>query len=181
MIHDCICWLGTWYISLHSHITGLVFASNIQMFGAAIPLICLDNGVSKFANIWELRRFDCLACLRNEARVLQKWSRTRTEYFLDTYTLGVFLHAYPRRTQTFQKKKKKISELYEANKQTANPWVFEPEYPGKSIIFDGRTGDPFEQPVIIGKPYILKLIHQVDDKIHGRSSITLPPKLIHQN
>nr|YP_009568944.1 RNA polymerase beta subunit [Physena sessiliflora]YP_009569477.1 RNA polymerase beta subunit [Physena madagascariensis]QBC68862.1 RNA polymerase beta subunit [Physena madagascariensis]QBC68938.1 RNA polymerase beta subunit [Physena sessiliflora] len=63
-----------------------------------------------------------------------------------------------------------FSELYEASKQTANPWVFEPEYPGKSRIFDGRTGDPFEQPVLIGNPYILKLIHQVDDKIHGRSS-----------
>nr|YP_010538785.1 RNA polymerase beta subunit [Valeriana jatamansi]UYF12314.1 RNA polymerase beta subunit [Valeriana jatamansi] len=63
-----------------------------------------------------------------------------------------------------------FSELYEASKQTANPWVFEPEYPGKSRIFDGRTGDPFEQPVIIGKPYMLKLIHQVDDKIHGRAS-----------
>nr|QTI91255.1 RNA polymerase beta subunit [Leuchtenbergia principis] len=63
-----------------------------------------------------------------------------------------------------------FSELYEASKQTANPWVFEPEYPGKSRIFDGRTGDPFEQPVIIGNAYILKLIHQVDDKIHGRSS-----------
>nr|AVM82950.1 RNA polymerase beta subunit [Adenocalymma adenophorum] len=62
-----------------------------------------------------------------------------------------------------------FSELYEASKQTANPWIFEPEYPGKSIIFDGRTGNPFEQPVLIGKPYILKLIHQVDDKIHGRS------------
>ncbi|MQM19122.1 hypothetical protein Taro_052122, partial [Colocasia esculenta] len=61
-------------------------------------------------------------------------------------------------------------ELYEASKQTKNPWVFEPEYPGKSKIFDGRTGDPFEQPVLTGKSYILKLIHQVDDKIHGRSS-----------
>nr|QXO02989.1 RNA polymerase beta subunit [Cyclopogon comosus] len=63
-----------------------------------------------------------------------------------------------------------FSELYEASKQTKNPWVFEPEYPGKSRIFDGRTGDLFEQPVLIGKSYILKLIHQVDDKIHGRSS-----------
>nr|YP_009582422.1 RpoB [Zantedeschia hybrid cultivar]QBK84044.1 RpoB [Zantedeschia hybrid cultivar]QJF46668.1 RNA polymerase beta subunit [Zantedeschia rehmannii] len=63
-----------------------------------------------------------------------------------------------------------FSELYEASKQTKNPWVFEPEYPGKSQIFDGRTGDTFEQPVLIGKSYILKLIHQVDDKIHGRSS-----------
>ncbi|CAK8561479.1 unnamed protein product [Lathyrus sativus] len=63
-----------------------------------------------------------------------------------------------------------FSELYEASKQTLNPWIFEPEYPGKSRIFDGRTGNPFEQLVIIGKPYILKLIHQVDDEIHGRSS-----------
>ncbi|KAK8537916.1 hypothetical protein V6N13_096284 [Hibiscus sabdariffa] len=63
-----------------------------------------------------------------------------------------------------------FSELYDAGKQTANPWIFEPEYLGKSRIFDGRMGDPFEQPVIIGKSYILKLIHQVDDKIHGRSS-----------
>nr|YP_010692399.1 RNA polymerase beta subunit [Juncus validus]UZM11361.1 RNA polymerase beta subunit [Juncus validus] len=63
-----------------------------------------------------------------------------------------------------------FSELYEASKQTKNPWVFEPEYPGKSKIFDGRTGDLFEQPVLIGKSYILKLIHQVDDKIHARST-----------
>nr|YP_009859791.1 RpoB [Silene kiusiana]AWX05918.1 RpoB [Silene kiusiana] len=63
-----------------------------------------------------------------------------------------------------------FSELYQASKQTSEPWIFEPEYPGKSRLFDGRTGDLFEQPVIIGNPYILKLIHQVDDKIHGRSS-----------
>ncbi|XLS77512.1 hypothetical protein HN51_061737 [Arachis hypogaea] len=59
-----------------------------------------------------------------------------------------------------------FSELYEASKQMSNSWIFEPEHLGKSRIFDGRTGNPFEQPVIIGKPYILKLIHQVDDKIH---------------
>ncbi|PHT34493.1 DNA-directed RNA polymerase subunit beta [Capsicum baccatum] len=71
-----------------------------------------------------------------------------------------------------QKASRKLvfSEVYEASKQTSNPWEFEPKYPGKSRIFDGRTGNPFEQPVIIGKPYILKLIHQVDDKIHGCSS-----------
>jgi len=63
-----------------------------------------------------------------------------------------------------------LFELYEASKQTLNPWIFEPKYPGKSGIFDGRTWNPFEQPVIIGKHYILKLIHQVDDKIHGRST-----------
>ncbi|KAF9599897.1 hypothetical protein IFM89_001843 [Coptis chinensis] len=50
-----------------------------------------------------------------------------------------------------------FSELYEASKQTANPWVFEPEYLGKSRIFDGRMGDPFEQPVIIPFGYHLLL------------------------
>jgi hypothetical protein len=45
--------------------------------------------------------------LSYEARVLQKWNRTRTGYFLGTCTLGVLLHAYPRRTQIFQQKKKK--------------------------------------------------------------------------
>ncbi|KAI7757524.1 hypothetical protein M8C21_008187 [Ambrosia artemisiifolia] len=63
-----------------------------------------------------------------------------------------------------------VSELYEASKQTANPWIFEPKFLGKSRIFNRRTRDPFEQPFIIGKPYILKLINQVDDKIHGCSS-----------
>ncbi|XP_074296921.1 uncharacterized protein LOC141627584 [Silene latifolia] len=53
-----------------------------------------------------------------------------------------------------------FSELYQASKQTSEPWIFEPEYPGKSRIFDGRTGDLFEQPVIIGNPYILKFFIQ---------------------
>ncbi|KAA0064050.1 RNA polymerase beta subunit [Cucumis melo var. makuwa] len=78
--------------------------------------------------------------------------------------------AFDERDEQEASRKPVFSELYEASKQTASPWVFEPEYPRKSRIFDGRTGNPFEQPIIIGKPYILKLIHQVDDKIHGHSS-----------
>jgi DNA-directed RNA polymerase subunit beta len=41
---------------------------------------------------------------------------------------------------------------------------------GKSILYDGRTGLPFDQKVTIGYSYILKLIHLVDDKIHARST-----------
>ena len=41
---------------------------------------------------------------------------------------------------------------------------------GKAILFDGRTGDPFDQPVTCGYMYILKLAHLVDDKIHARST-----------
>ncbi|HEX3594554.1 MAG TPA: DNA-directed RNA polymerase subunit beta, partial [Polyangiaceae bacterium] len=40
---------------------------------------------------------------------------------------------------------------------------------GQTILFDGRTGDPFEQDVTVGVMYMLKLHHLVDDKIHARS------------
>jgi DNA-directed RNA polymerase subunit beta len=41
---------------------------------------------------------------------------------------------------------------------------------GKVTLFNGRTGEPFEQKVTIGYMYILKLLHLVDDKIHARST-----------
>ncbi|MGH8936154.1 MAG: DNA-directed RNA polymerase subunit beta [Acidimicrobiia bacterium] len=41
---------------------------------------------------------------------------------------------------------------------------------GKAILFDGRSGLPFDQPVTVGYIYILKLVHLVDDKIHARST-----------
>ncbi len=40
---------------------------------------------------------------------------------------------------------------------------------GKSILYDGRTGEPFEEPVTVGVIYIIKLHHLVDNKIHSRS------------
>jgi DNA-directed RNA polymerase subunit beta len=57
-------------------------------------------------------------------------------------------------------------------------WVFEPNHPGKSILFDGRTGKPFDQPIMITKSYMLKLNHLVEHKIHARS--TGPYSLITQ-
>ena len=41
---------------------------------------------------------------------------------------------------------------------------------GKVRMFDGKTGEPFEQKVTVGLMYILKLLHLVDDKIHARST-----------
>jgi DNA-directed RNA polymerase subunit beta len=49
---------------------------------------------------------------------------------------------------------------------------------GKITLFDGRTGDPFDQPVTVGQIYMLKLVHLVEDKIHARS--TGPYSLITQ-
>ncbi|HEV8637094.1 MAG TPA: DNA-directed RNA polymerase subunit beta [Chloroflexota bacterium] len=49
---------------------------------------------------------------------------------------------------------------------------------GKTVLRDGRTGEPFDQRVTVGDIYMLKLIHLVEDKIHARS--TGPYSLITQ-
>ena len=41
---------------------------------------------------------------------------------------------------------------------------------GKTVLYDGRTGEPFDNPVTVGYMYYLKLHHLVDDKIHARST-----------
>jgi len=70
----------------------------------------------------------------------------------------------------------KYSERYGEN-------VLEPVVPrltqeGKATLYDGRTGEPYREPVTIGQIYMLKLLHLVDDKIHARS--TGPYSLITQ-
>ena len=59
------------------------------------------------------------------------------------------------------------------NEEKLAPPIF-----GKVTLFDGRTGEPFDQPVCVGYIYMLKLIHLVEDKIHARS--TGPYSLITQ-
>jgi len=41
---------------------------------------------------------------------------------------------------------------------------------GQTILYNGRTGDPFERPITVGYMYMLKLNHLVDDKMHARST-----------
>ena len=57
-------------------------------------------------------------------------------------------------------------------KQAANSkkWIFSNQHPGKMVLRDGRTWQFFENPITVGKSYILKLVHLVDDKIHARST-----------
>ena len=49
---------------------------------------------------------------------------------------------------------------------------------GKTTLYDGRTGEAFDRPIVVGTSYILKLIHMVEDKTHARS--TGPYSLITQ-
>jgi DNA-directed RNA polymerase subunit beta len=41
---------------------------------------------------------------------------------------------------------------------------------GKTVLYDGRTGDPFDSRICVGIMYMIKLMHMVDDKIHARST-----------
>lgn len=61
-------------------------------------------------------------------------------------------------------------KLKEAAIKTNCNWIFNDYYPGKILLRDGRTGEYFDNPITVGKTYILKLIHLVEDKIHARAT-----------
>lgn len=61
-------------------------------------------------------------------------------------------------------------KLYQCRLIYKQQWLFTPTFPGKCKLFDGRTGEPFENWVTVGQAYMLKLIHMVDHKIHARST-----------
>ncbi|MEY3756925.1 MAG: DNA-directed polymerase subunit beta, partial [Cyanobacteriota bacterium] len=74
------------------------------------------------------------------------------------------MHGAEKSKQTVQ------TYLEEAASQPGKDWVYDPENPGKIQLIDGRSGEPFDQPVTVGYAHILKLVHLVDDKIHARST-----------
>ncbi len=62
------------------------------------------------------------------------------------------------------------TKLRQSADRTGKRWIYNNDHAGKTTIYDGRTGDPFDNPITIGKAYMLKLVHLVDDKIHARST-----------
>nr|YP_009578655.1 RNA polymerase beta subunit [Taxus calcicola]QBK33631.1 RNA polymerase beta subunit [Taxus calcicola]QBK34451.1 RNA polymerase beta subunit [Taxus calcicola]QBK36747.1 RNA polymerase beta subunit [Taxus calcicola] len=119
--------------------------------GTPVDMVLNPLGVPSRMNVGQI--FECLLGLAGE--LMNKH-----------YRIAPFDERYEREAS----RKLVFSELYKASEQTANPWVFEPDHPGKHRLIDGRTGEIFEQPVTIGIAYISKLCHQVADKIHARSS-----------
>ncbi|MEI6830249.1 MAG: DNA-directed RNA polymerase subunit beta [Synechococcaceae cyanobacterium ELA445] len=70
-----------------------------------------------------------------------------------------------------EKSKETVQAYLEAaSQQPGKDWVYNPDNPGKIQLIDGRSGEPFDQPVTVGYAHILKLVHLVDDKIHARST-----------
>jgi DNA-directed RNA polymerase subunit beta len=69
--------------------------------------------------------------------------------------------------------------LYEERKKYGLTDGDDEKYPtGKVVLRDGRTGEPFDSPVVVGIMYVMRLIHIAQDKIHARS--VGPYSLIHQ-
>ncbi len=66
------------------------------------------------------------------------------------------------RTISRRDEPERYDELYQAGKLRV--------VDGKTTLYDGRTGEPFDNPVTVGVMYYLKLHHLVDDKIHARST-----------
>jgi DNA-directed RNA polymerase beta subunit len=61
-------------------------------------------------------------------------------------------------------------KLYQARLQSGQNWLFQINFPGKTRLVDGRSGECFDQWVTVGRAYMLKLIHMVNEKIHARST-----------
>jgi DNA-directed RNA polymerase subunit beta len=62
-----------------------------------------------------------------------------------------------------------LKKAHDKTKEYNNGVAYGPDTSGKTILFDGMTGEAFEQPVVVGCVYMLKLHHLVDNKIHARS------------
>lgn len=60
-------------------------------------------------------------------------------------------------------------KLKEAKLKSNKNWIYSLTSPGKILLKDGRTGEYFDNPIFIGKSYIIKLMHLVNDKLHGRA------------
>jgi DNA-directed RNA polymerase subunit beta len=72
-----------------------------------------------------------------------------------------------------------MEELYDVRKEKRlDAGDDEKNKTGKVLLKDGRTGEPFDYPIVVGTMYMLKLVHIAKDKIHSRS--TGPYSLIHQ-
>jgi len=88
------------------------------------------------------------------------------------HTLGVRFKIVPFDEMYGEESSRRIvhGKLQEARDETGKDWVYNPDEPGKIMVFDGRTGEAFDRPITIGVAYMLKLVHLVDDKIHARST-----------
>lgn len=129
--------------------------------GDTIDLIVNPLGVPSRMNVGQL--FECLLGISGEK-------------------LGFRYKVFPF-DETISKNSSRIlvhTFMYKSMYKLKRSWFYNDDLSGKILLRDGRTGEYYDNKIIVGKAYILKLIHLVEDKIHSRalgpySSITEQP------
>nr|YP_009472466.1 RNA polymerase b-subunit [Bryopsis sp. HV04063]ARO74070.1 RNA polymerase b-subunit [Bryopsis sp. HV04063] len=119
--------------------------------GEILDLILNPLGVPSRMNVGQL--FECLLGFTSEK-------------LNQDYQLEIFDEKYG-----FDASRSLVYErLFKLRKKFKQKWYFSTQCTGKLFLFDGRTGEKYQQPTTVGKSYIMKLIHLVDDKMHARST-----------
>nr|YP_009538724.1 RNA polymerase beta subunit [Lepocinclis ovum]AYQ93716.1 RNA polymerase beta subunit [Lepocinclis ovum] len=118
--------------------------------GTPIDIILNPLGIPSRMNVGQV--FECLLGLAGK-------------YLKENYELLPFDEIYGPNTSN----KIVYNKLYEASKKTKKNWILNPNFLGKTKLFDGRTSRAFKQPITVGYAYMLKLIHLVKDKVTVRS------------
>ena len=119
--------------------------------GQQVDLILNPLGVPSRMNLGQI--FECLLGLAGQ----QLQQRYKITAFDEIFAFGA-------------SKKLCYSKLYESRILSNNKAFFDTRHPGKTWMVDGRFGTGFDQPIVFGVIYVLKLCHQVEEKLHGRST-----------
>ena len=174
--------------------THLGWAAKTLDFSAVTPVFDGANDVGiqdALARAWFIQRSGAVSNNGNhkngkiDTSRLQEWLQEReydsTELFSDESpgkASEACLWIWLREEANVDTTQMTIEEARERAAQLNQQRKGAPPTFGKSILYDGRTGEHFDQPVTVGYIYMMKLIHLVEDKIHARS--TGPYSLITQ-
>lgn len=119
--------------------------------GTPIDIIFNPLGIPSRMNVGQI--FECLCGFASE----------KIGFRFQIYPFDEIYGTEASRILVYQK-------LKEASLKTKIKWIYNYNYPGKILLKDGRTGEYFDNPILVGKSYILKLIHLVEMKVHSRST-----------
>jgi len=179
--------------------THLGWAASVLGFRAVTPVFdgAEDRSIEdELARAWLAMQADAVRVGANmgagiawgenvDVPVLEKWLKGKGYEFQKIFDpaehgeakkacLELWLHSVDEKFP----RKATLADLEHLAEAVATRRRIAPPVYGKQALYDGRTGDAFDQPVTVGQIYMLKLIHLVEEKIHARS--TGPYSLITQ-
>jgi DNA-directed RNA polymerase subunit beta len=135
-----------------------------QILETHLGLAAMRYGVSYVTPVFDGAHEDAIKNLLGEAAMLENERREREGYRPDRRELDVLRRAA------------KLGIIEEGLGTEAA--LVQIARAGKAVLFDGRTGDAIDAPIVVGVMYVMKLYHMVEDKMHARS--TGPYSLITQ-